>query len=148
MLIDGSNGTIELRGENLRIRRKGLANIITQGLQGERVIPLSSIRAVQFKEAGRWMAGYIQFSVVGSIDRPGGIMEATKDENAVLFERVQQSGFEQLRKIVETQISSPKPAPANPTSAGEELERLASLLGRGLLSPDEFNELKRNLIAR
>lgn len=148
MLIEGSNGTIDFRDDNIRIRRKGIANILTQGLQGERVIPLSSIRAVQFKDAGRWMAGYIQFSVVGAIDRPGGIMEATKDENAVLFERAQQPAFEGLRSIVEAHLSSPKLQPINLASAGEELERLASLLERGLLTRDEFDDMKRSLLAR
>ena len=146
MIIEGSNGAIDFRDESLRIRRKGIANILTQGLQGERVIPLSSVRAVQFKEAGRWMAGFIQFSVVGAIDRPGGIMEATKDENAVLFERAQQPAFEELRNIVEAHLASPKPQPNSTASVGEELERLASLLERGLLTRQEFDEMKRNLL--
>lgn len=148
MLVDGSNGTIILEDGRMRIRRKGVANILTQGLQGEKVIPLQSIRAVQFKEAGRWMAGYIQFSILGAIERPGGILEATKDENAVLFERSQQPDFEKLRAVVEASIGSPtKPSDAE-ASVGQELERLASLLDRGLLTRDEFEEMKRQLIAR
>ncbi len=148
MIIEGSNGVIIAEEGALRIRRKGLANILTQGLQGERVIPLSSIRAVQFKGAGRWMAGYIQFSVAGAIDRPGGILEATKDENAVLFERSQQGEFEELRDLVLAAIAAQNAPTAASSTVGEELERLASLLEKGLLTPDEFSEMKRKLLAR
>jgi hypothetical protein len=148
MLVEGSNGTVVVEQNALRIRRKGFANILTQGLQRERVIPLTSIRAIQFKEAGRWMAGYIQFSVVGAIDRPGGIMEATKDENAVLFERSQQPAFEELRRVVEQHLAVPQPPVGGTKSVGEELERLAGLLDRGLLSRSEFEQMKRSLLTR
>jgi hypothetical protein len=148
MHIEGSNGTVVVEQGSLRIRRKGLANILTQGIQGERVIPLTSIKAIQFKEAGRWMAGYIQFSVVGAIDRPGGILEATKDENAVLFERTQQPAFEQLRDLVQQHLTAPHSDIAGGVSALDELERLARLLDRGLLDRKEFELMKERLLNR
>ena len=150
MNFEGSNGVIRVDGENLRITRKGFANFLTQGLQGEKTLPFSSIRAVQFKEAGRWMAGYIQFSTAGSIDRPGGIMEATKDENAVLFERSQQAQFEELRALVEGKLhSQSRPATySSAPSAVEELERLAGLLDRGLLTREEFDQRKKSILSR
>lgn len=147
MLFDGSNGTITLENETLRIRRKGLANILTQGFQGERVIPLSSIRAVQFKDAGAWMAGYIQFSVLGAIDRPPGLMEATKDENAVLFEKRQQASFENLRKTIEENLLTSKASERDgDSSTAAQLERLAGLLERGLLTREEFDQQKSILL--
>ena len=146
MFADGSNGSVRLDGDRLRINRKGFANILTQGVQGEKVIPLASISAVQFKSAG-WMAGYIQFTIKGGIERPGGIMEATKDENAVLFEKKQQPAFEDLRKIVETAMSRPAASQGTRSSSeSEELERLANLVERGFLTREEFEMKKRALL--
>lgn len=147
MLIEGSNGTITVDGECLRIRRKGLANLITQGFQGEKTIPFETIRAVQFKDAGGWMAGYIQFSISGAVERPAGIMEATKDENAVLFEKKQQPAFQQLRTLVEDRLTRSAPKSSPVSSIAADLERLGGLLERGLLTRDEFDQQKRALLA-
>lgn len=148
MLIEGSNGAITVDGECLRIRRKGVANLLTQGFQGEKTIPFSTIRAVQFKEAGRWMAGYIQFSIAGAVEPPAGIMEATKDENAVLFEKKQEPAFQQLRTLVEDRLLRAAPTQPQTTSVTSELERLAALFDRGLLTRDEFDQQKRGLLSR
>ena len=93
------------------------------------------------------MAGYIQFTIKGGIERPGGIMEATKDENAVLFEKKQQPAFEDLRKIVETAMSRPAASQGTRSSSeSEELERLANLVERGFLTREEFEMKKRALL--
>ena len=68
----------------LVIRRKGLGSFLTQGLKGEKRISYSSIRSVQFKEAG-FTTGYIQFGIAGGIENRGGVWDATTDENTVLF---------------------------------------------------------------
>ena len=152
MIADGSNGSIEANEDGIKIKRKGFANFLTQGIQGEKFLPYSSIRAVQFKEAGGWMAGFIQFSTVGSIDRPGGILEATKDENAVLFEKKQQGNFEAVRNLIEDKMRSRakegSPTVVSGNSDVDELERLASLLERGLLTRAEFDLKKSKILSR
>lgn len=148
MLIEGSNGAITVDGECLRIRRKGVANLLTQGFQGEKTIPFSTIRAVQFKDAGRWMAGYIQFSIAGAVERSPGIMEATMDENAVLFEKKQEPAFQQLRAMVEDRLSRTASTQPQTTTVASDLERLAALYERGLLTRDEFDQQKRGLLSR
>src|SRR5688572_1886313 len=135
MHVEGSNGSVTLDNDCIRISHRGIANFLTQGAHGEKAIPLSSITAVQFKAAG-WMAGYIQFSLLGGLDRPGGAMEATKDENAVLFTKDQQRAFEKLKEEVEKRAAELRAAPAVTSSTGsiDELERLAGLVERGFLS--------------
>jgi hypothetical protein len=96
MYAEGSNGGVTLHDDQLIIRRKGVANILTQGFQGEKSIPLRNITAVQFRSAGAMMAGYIQFTIMGGREFRGGMGEATRDENAVLFERKQEPAFQQL----------------------------------------------------
>jgi len=146
MIIEGSNGTITLENDRLRIRRKGIANFLTQGIQGEKTIPFTAIRAVQFKDAGSWMAGYIQFTLAGAIERAPGILEATKDENAVLFEKKQQPQFDLLRQKVEQYMKLN--AQGTTSSVADQLEKLASLLDKGLLTREEFESQKMALLSR
>lgn len=144
----GSNGTVKLDGDKIKISHRGLANLLTQGAHGEKVIPVRNITAVQFKAAG-WTAGYIQFTLVGGIDRPGGVMEATKDENAVLFLKEQQPAFEAMKAEVERLAAEAHKAPVTVSGAGltDELERLAGLVDRGFLTREEFNAKKAQLLA-
>ena len=148
MLVEGSNGSVTLDTESVRIKHKGLANLLTAGAHGEKSIPIANITAVQFKAAG-WIAGYIQFTLLGGLDRPGGAMEATKDENAVLFTKEQQPNFEALKAEVEKRMQQLRQAPptaALSASAVDELERLASLVDRGFLSREEFETKKRRIL--
>lgn len=145
MIVEGSNGSVEIVGNALVIRRKGVANILTQGFQGDKTIPLSSITAVQFRSAGSMMAGMIQFTLIGGREFRGGMLEATKDENAVLFDNTQEPHFRTLRDLVQNSISSPHATPTSigaAPSIGDELTKLADLRDRGVLTDEEFESAK------
>lgn len=145
MRYEGSNGSVELLEDRIVIRRKGIANMLTQGLQGDKEIPLSSIMAVHFKDAGKWMAGLIQFTIMGGREFRGGMLEATKDENAVLFERKQQPSFEQLRDEIRSRIIKPASASVG-GNASDELTKLAVLVEKGFLTREEFDKRKAELL--
>lgn len=149
MFADGSNGSVEFADDSIIIRRKGLANKLTQGFQGDKHIPLRSVTAVQFRPAGSMMAGLIQFSILGGREFRGGMLEATKDENAVMFTRDQEPAFAALRQAVQQRINAgDRPAATVATvSATDELERLAAMHDKGHLTGDEFAEAKRRLLS-
>lgn len=148
MFADGSNGSVEFTGDSIIIRRKGLANKLTQGFQGEKHIPLRSITAVQFRPSGSMMVGMIQFSILGGREFRGGMLEATKDENAVMFARDQEPAFAALRHTVQERINEgDRPTASTTVSAADELERLATLHDKGHLTADEFAEAKRRLLS-
>jgi len=147
MHAEGTNGSVTLSGDQLIIRRRGFANILTQGFQGEKAIPLRHVTAIQFRSAGTMMAGCIQFTIQGGREFRGGMLEATKDENAVLFERKQEPAFQQLRQLVQDAISftlaTGQSASASPT---QQLAELADLVERGFLTREEFDAQKAKLL--
>lgn len=145
MFADGSNGSVELAGDSIIIRRKGFANVLTQGVQGDKRVPLKSITAVQFRSAGSMMAGLIQFSILGGREFRGGMLEATKDENAVMFTREQEPSFAALRDVILQRINQPD-RPVGGGASAEELERLAALLEKGHLTPEEFADAKKHIL--
>ena len=104
----GTDGTLELYPERVRIRRKGFESLFTQGLRGEKDIALDSISSVQFKSAGTLSSGYIKFALVGRRAGKDDLFQAVKDENTVTFKKSQQASFEAIRRIIEGQIKPNK----------------------------------------
>lgn len=148
MEFDGFNGgRIELLDDVVVIQRYGMASRLNHGLKGEKRIPYSSLTSIQFKDAG-WTTGYIQFGVRGGSESRGGVMDAVKDENTVLFTKKAQADFERLRSIVESRMSSAgAPVAAAPASLADELSKLAALRDQGILSDDEFTTMKARLLS-
>src|SRR3954454_17385175 len=91
----GVQGQIVVDGDWLTISRKGVMAKMTQGLKGDKRIPIANITSVQFKKAGV-TSGYIQFSLHGSAEAKGGVFQASQDENSVQFTKKNQPDFEAI----------------------------------------------------
>ena len=66
MKIVGNNGQIEVLADRLVIELcGGFIGFFLLGFKGEKTIPFSSISAIQFREPGMVLLGYIQFNVLG-----------------------------------------------------------------------------------
>jgi hypothetical protein len=121
----------------------------TKGLKGDKRIPYSSITAVQFKRAGL-IDGYIQFTLAGGNESRGGVLAASRDENSVCFNN--NKLFEKARDEIEKRfgvqrivVQATAPAPTV-QSAADQLDKLAGLVDRGMLTKEEFEEQKRALL--
>lgn len=148
-IFHGHGANIELRDCDISITRHGLGSFLTQGLKGEKRIPFSSITAVQFKDAGHNIAGYIQFSMLGGNESNQGIFEATIDENTVMFTKEQSARFHVLRDNIERRLAeacSPQIAVVR-QSVADELAKLADLWNRGILTNQEFAQQKARILA-
>jgi Short C-terminal domain/Domain of unknown function (DUF4429) len=146
MLCKGKGGSLEVLDDAVIIHRSTLNFLLgfTNGLKGDKRIPYSSITAVQFKRNG-FMDGYIQFTLAGGIESRGGVLAASRDENSVCFDNNEL--FERARELIEKRIAIRTTAPALVVqSAADQLDKLAGLVDRGLLTKEEFEEQKRVLL--
>jgi hypothetical protein len=145
----GVNGQVVIDGDWLTIERKGFFGRVGHA-KGDRRIPLGSITAVQVRPAGGFANGFIRFTVPGSPELKGGLQNATKDENAVIFNKKQAEEFEQLRKTVEDYISARQQGSTRPPEADipAQIEKLGKLRDQGLITAEEFEEKKDELLAR
>jgi Domain of unknown function (DUF4429)/Short C-terminal domain len=145
----GVNGQITVEGDWLTIERKGLGRIGHS--KGDRRIPLASITAVQMRPGGAIANGFIKFTIPGSPESRGGLSDASKDENAVIFKRKQQAEFDAVREHVENYITArhttPAQAPAQPDIA-DQIRKLAELRDAGILTSEEFEAKKAELLGR
>lgn len=104
MEAKGLNGSLILGKGFIEIVRKGFMAFATQGLKGNKKIAIKQISAVQFKPAGAFTNGYMQFSFIGGKENKGGIFMATQDENTIMFKKKQQLAFEKIKEELEKEI--------------------------------------------
>jgi hypothetical protein len=102
----GVNGQITISNNIVVISRKGALGFLTQGLKGDKRIPIKNITAVQYKDAGFLTNGYIQLSIHGSMENKSGLFAATHDENTVMFNKSQSKDFLELRDSIESVIAN------------------------------------------
>ncbi|MHA1408391.1 MAG: SHOCT domain-containing protein [Candidatus Heimdallarchaeaceae archaeon] len=145
MKAKGLNGQIELYPNKVRILRKGISGFLSHGLKGDKEILISSITSIQFKKAGVFTNGYIQFAFMGGKEAKRGILQAVQDENTVMFTSEQQSDFERIKMEIEKRMQNAN-LPSSSFSIADEIAKLAELRDRGILTEDEFQRKKKQIL--
>ena len=140
----GVNGQLELLENKIKIKRKGLRSLMTQGLKGDKEIIIKQISSIQFKNAGL-TNGYIQFAFLGGKEAKGGIVQAIQDENTIMFSKAQQSDFEEIKSLIEKRMAEPE-GKGTSRSEIDDLEKLAELKEKGIISEEEFNAKKKQIL--
>ena len=143
---EGHNGQIEMNKTTVTIKRDGLLGFLTQGLKGDKQILISQISAIQFKKADGFTNGYIQLAFIGGQEAKGGLSEAVSDENTVLFQTNQQAEFEKFRQELQQRIEKSQNGGNRPNSNLDDLEKLAALRDKNIITGDEFEAKKRQLL--
>lgn len=83
--IKHAKAVVRIDTHFIRIARKSsFTNVMLQGLDGEKSIVLSQVTAYQLKAPGK-TTGYLQIVYPGSQDTKGGVFDAVKDENTIIF---------------------------------------------------------------
>ena len=142
----GHNGQLEMSANVVRIKRKGMLAFMTQGLKGDKEIQISQISSIQFKTANLLTNGYIQLAFLGGREAKGGILQGTQDENTVMFTKGQQSSFEAFRDALQKRLNAANSANSNHSGPLDELEKLASLRDRGIVTEEEFQKKKKEIL--
>ena len=144
----GRNGQLTVTPTKIIISRKGAIGFISQGHKGEKEIDLSQISAVQFKKPGLGTVGYIQFSFLGGGETKGGIRDAVRDENTILFKGGKvEADFVKAKELIDTYRSRLRGEGSAGGSVGlGDLEHLAQLRDRGILTEEEFTAKKKQIL--
>ena len=149
--VKGVNGQLEVFEDKVVITRKGAMSFSTHGLAGGKTIPMSAIQSVQFKPGGAMTNGFIQFAVMGGRESQGGLLAATRDENTVVLRMGEQTvKGEEIRDYVEKRILElAKPQATvvmQQTSAADEIIKFKNLLDMGVITQEEFDAKKKQLL--
>lgn len=149
MEIKGLAGvSIELLENKVIIKRKGFLNAFNKSVKE---IFLDKISSIQLKRSSMVNNGYIQFVFSGSTEvkeiNPTDLFhtELFQDENTVFFSKKQEKDFEALKIKVEEIILKSKDTQSS-SNYLDELERLANLKDRGIITEEEFNAKKKQIL--
>lgn len=121
------------------------ANILSGGTTGGKRINFSDITAIQFKEPAGMTVGFIQFAYPGSREMRDSVVAAINDENAI---PVSPQNLEEARKIVEY-IENKRVElknGASQVSSADELKKFKDLLDAGIITQEEFEGKKKQLL--
>lgn len=153
MVLEGNGGVIELWPAKVTIRHKGVLSKMTVGLAGEKDVYLTGITGIQLKRPTWISKGYFQVQYMGSQDSKGGILNATKDENTVLFAgRKKYKQAQALKGEIEKRafemraVPQAQAGPGGSSSVADELTKLADLKAQGIISSKEFEAQKKALL--
>ena len=120
--------------------------------KGTKKLYYSDLTSVQFKLPGGFFAGYIQFEYPGSDTTNKSPYES---ENAVVFNKKDNIKLmEEIYNFVERRISEEKQAKRAPvgtviqqaTSPAEELKKMKELLDMDIITQEEFDAKKKQLL--
>lgn len=102
--IKHAKAVVKIDDHFVRIARKSnFTNVMLQGLDGEKSIVLSQITAYQLKAPGK-TTGYLQIVYPGSQDTKGGVFDAVKDENTIIFLQDDIPKIKEIKDILESTI--------------------------------------------
>lgn len=151
LVFDGGCGDILFIFEDrLIIRHKGVANFLAMGLKGDKTIYYGDLTSVQFKKAG-FTPGYIQFSLAGGREDRGGVSSATSDENSITLISDTNVEAEKTvsfinKKIREVKTAVSRPQVVSNVSSADELLKFKQLLDAGVITQEEFDAKKKQLL--
>jgi len=149
--MQGVQDLLEVFEDKVTIAPKGMLGFLNKGLKGTKTIPFASISAIQFREAGPIVSGYMQFTIPGGNESRSGVFSAANDENTFMFagKKYNELALE-IKGYIESKVRelrTPHYVPAV-TNLSDELQKLAKLREQGILSDEEFHAAKKKLIGR
>ena len=124
-----------------------MANIARGGNTGGKRINIADITSIQFKEPSGITVGFIQFSYPGSIDRKDGVTGAVNDENSIVVDNNNLTKAKEVVLYLEERRSNlRKISQAQPISSADEIAKFKKLLDDGVISQNEFDAKKKQLL--
>jgi len=147
-IYKGYNGNLILTDTGVVLKRGTKGFLLGGGmLRGDKTIPYHSIAAVQLKKAGV-VAGYIQLTLIGGSEAKSGLFQSTKDENSINFHSYNNKNkkFAEAKMLIEERILKSRNSGFQKNSEIDDLEKLANLRDKGVISEDEFQQKKKQIL--
>ena len=150
--IGGVGDNLLLYDDHIVIKHKGALNLLAMGIHGDKTIYYSDLTSVQYKKAGGILSGHIQFSLMGGRESKGGVLAASSDENTITFTQDKNYEAERVVEFINNKIREIKTSKTTPmqtapvASVADELLKYKQLLDMGVLSQEEFEAKKNELL--
>lgn len=146
--------TLEVYEEYIIIYHMQVGSLITNvargGTLGGKRINYSELTAIQFKEPSGVTIGFIQFAYPGSIENKGGVIDMLNDENSVPVQLEKVGQAREIVEYIENQkakiLKSTKDTIIQQVSSADEIKKFKELLDMGVITKEEFELKKKQLL--
>lgn len=142
-----SKTDIAVDGDKITISRKGILNLMTVGLSGEKTIRIKQITSLQLKMGTNLTNGYLQIGLIGDSSHSQGLFNATQDENTIMFTKKYNNEMRELHDYIDNYDNSPDDTiRSTEISLSDKIKELKELSELGIITDDEFNEKRQELL--
>lgn len=153
VLDGGAKDILYLYEDHVVISHRGALNALSMGVKGDKTIYYTDITSVQYKKPAL-TAGYLQFSLPGGKEDRGGVFSAVSDENTITLKagdgRITAKAEQVLemlnQKIREAKSGTHAATVVQQTSAADEIKKFKELLDMGVITQEEFDAKKKQLL--
>lgn len=153
--VKGLNGVLSVYEDKITISRKTAAGFLMQGIKGDRDIYFKDIKSIEFKKATMLANGYIQFitnaelATNQKVSLLGTSKEAYEDPNTLIIRAFNK---DTVKKSVEAydvsikMLKAYKAGESKSSSKAEELREFKALLDEGIITQEDFDAKKKELL--
>ena len=146
--LAGVTGQLEVFPDRVVIKREGFRAKMSAGFfKGEKTLYIKQIAGIQVRHGTMMTNGYIQFTVPGGMESRRGLHDAVVDENSVVFGKKNNELANSIKDYIESALARASQQPAASISVADEIIKLKGLVDAGVLTQDEFERKKRQLLA-
>jgi len=159
MSLKCTNGILNVFENRIEISRKTAFGFASQGIKGDRTLFYRDLTSVEYKKPTFFANGYIKFILPGTSETDSALnltgtttKQSSQDPNTLILRALGKEMPEESKKaydVIMQKISEAK----NPTvvvsgavSNADELGKFKKLFDDGVITQDEFNSKKKQLL--
>ena len=147
--VFGTNGQLYVYEDRVVITREGLISFLAVGHDDKKTIPMNDITNVQFRKGTSVLNGFVHFGIRGKDESIKNTFYAGQDENTVMIRKKDNDKGEQIKDFIDKKIierGTGKTTVVLENSAVDEILKLKQLLDAGILTQEEFDMKKKQLL--
>ena len=142
--------TLSVYEDCVSLTPKGFLGFAAKGMAGERKIFYKDISSVQFRPSTKLLSGFIEFYFAGhnTQKQGGGLFAGTNNDNRFTFHNKFLPDMVKINEYIQSKINNPSPAASaqQETSAADELRKYKQLLDDGIITQEDYNTKKKQLL--
>ena len=138
---------VEIDNRKITITKEGVVNNIA--LQtSEKSFDITQVSTIQIKENGLLLPGYLQFWLIGSTDSTYGFKNYTNENTLIIYNLNQFKSAQIIKKYIEENKEkySPTGCTVIAKSNAEQIREFKALFDEGVITEEDFNHKKNQLI--
>lgn len=143
--------------DRIELTQEGVKGFLSKGLSGTKTYYYKDISSIQFKNCG-WTNGFFEFTMAGGLDATGGAWSGWGNDNRFTFgaptigkAKAVAKEAEKINEYIQSKMKEAKSSTVHianpqPLSAADEIKKYKELLDSEVITQEEFDTKKKQLL--